>query len=292
MRLERRVVLAGFAGVLLALPLILLLGHLLRPATAAGGRQRSPVLDTEARTRLGTYRRDCGPDRACEAPLGCVWDTRIPARYCSDSQCTTEMHCPEGQVCRDIASEGGGPLVGFCVPAGSRQEGERCLALTLDKNAACAADLICGGQEGWCARPCHKDRANACPEGFFCANTIPEPVCLPTCKMRGCPTGQHCIQDNQGASQCVVVHGADCQQTPCSAGSACQVRYDRAKPGHMWMECIQPCGGGSPPCPTGMSCDGWACRPSCDPQTHAACGEGYRCAQADSDTPYTCQPDL
>lgn len=289
-----RTLLAGFAGVLLPLPLILLLGGTLRPAapeTTAGGRRISPMLENGVRMQMNTYRRSCGPGRPCEPPLACLWDTRIPAAYCTDSQCITDMQCPEEQVCRNVATEEDGLLVKFCVPQGKRQEGERCLAVTLEKEAACTAELLCGGQRGWCARPCRPGATEACPDGFFCADTIPEPVCLPTCEARGCPAGQQCIRYEGGASACAKVYGSNCQQSPCADGRECDLRADWARPGYVWMECSVLCGDGFPPCTDGMICSGWQCRPACDPQGPDVCGEGYRCRQYEPESPYACQPE-
>ncbi|SEM24293.1 hypothetical protein SAMN05444354_113159 [Stigmatella aurantiaca] len=239
--MSRKTVLVGLAGGLLPIPLILLMAGALRPTspeTAPGGRRISPVLDTEMRTKLSTYRRSCGPGRPCEAPLGCVWDTRIFTQYCTDSQCLTDLQCPQGQVCRPVATEGEGPLVRFCVPIGRRQEGERCLALAKNLEAACAAGLLCGGKEGWCARPCQSGATDACPVGFFCAETALEPVCLPSCERQGCPAGQHCIRYEESASACAEVQGDNCQSTPCPEGLRCQVEYERARPGQVRMNCV------------------------------------------------------
>lgn len=287
--------LAVLASALLLLPLFVLLSHVLQPTLTPDsheGRRISPVLDTESALRLSTYHRTCGPDKPCEDPLGCVWDARIFKHYCTDSLCTADTQCPEGQVCRTIATEGAGPLVRVCVATGKREEKERCLVLTLDKDSACKAGLVCGGRGGWCARPCHKEDAAACGDGFFCADSIPEPVCLPTCEVTGCLTGQHCIRDNEGASACARVYGSNCQQTPCSDNRICDVRFAHARPGRVWMECVERCGEGFPSCMGERICDGWQCRTACSPQRPETCGEGYRCTQVTPDVPYTCQPDL
>jgi hypothetical protein len=249
------------------------------------------MLDIEARTRLGTYRRSCKLSSECEPPLGCIWDTRLFAQYCTDSQCTTDAQCPEDQVCQGIATQGEGPLVRFCIPVGKRQEGEHCLALTLSKDDACAAGLLCGGQEGSCARPCRKGAAAPCPDGFFCADTVPEPVCLPSCEARGCPTGQYCVRDSSGASTCAQVYGTQCQQSPCAEGQECRVEYERSTPGKVWMDCLVTCGEGRPACAHGLICDTGRCRTPCDPQGAGACTEGYVCKQHTPASPWVCQPD-
>ncbi len=290
-----RVALAVLAGVLLLLPVFVLLSGALHPAVpqeSLGGRRISPVLDTESALRLSTYHRTCGPNKPCDPPLGCVWDTRIFKHYCTDSLCTTDAQCPEGQVCQAIATDNDGPLVRFCIARGQREEKERCLALTLDQASACKAGLLCGGHGGWCARPCQKGAAVACDENFFCADTIPEPVCLPTCEASGCPAEQSCIRDEEGASACVRVYGANCQQTPCPDTQVCGVRYNHSRPGYVWMECVERCGEGSPPCAAGRICDGGECRTACSPELPHVCGEGYHCAQLASEGPYTCEPNF
>ncbi len=293
-RVSWRVALGGLVAVLLPLPLVFLLSSVLwpdPPEPDSGGRRISPVLGTEARTRLSSYRRSCGLSLECEPPLGCVFDARISAQYCTDSQCTTDAQCPQEHACQNIATSGDGPLVRFCVPHGRRQEGERCLALPGDQESACAAGLVCGGQQNWCARPCRMDGTSACQEGFFCADTLPEPVCLPTCATRTCPKGQQCILFQEGASACAVVYGFNCQQVPCPEGRKCQVDQVSARPGEVWMECVERCGEGFSPCGSGMICDGWQCRPACTPQEPDPCGKGFRCSQRRPDRPVACQPD-
>jgi hypothetical protein len=289
-----RAVLAVLASLLLSLPLVLLLGGVLRPGlpeVGPGGRPISPVLTTEERMRLATYRHECGLSSECEPPLGCVMEARARRQYCTDSQCTTDAQCPEGQICRDIASSGDGPWVRFCLPVGVRQEGEHCLQLPETREAACAPGLRCGGKDGWCARPCQKGASAACPEGFFCADTEPEPLCLPTCEVRGCPPGQHCIRYGEGTSVCAEMFGPPCQQTPCPRGGECQVGHDSTRPGKVWLECVERCGESHPPCSAGLICDAWLCRAPCDPHAPHPCREGYLCKQHMPDRPYACQPD-
>ncbi len=289
--------LALLAGLLLSLPLALLLGGVPRPVPALpevgpGGRRISPVLTAEQRERLLTYRRDCGSGQPCEPPLGCLTEIRLMRQYCTDSQCSTDAQCPDGHVCRNLTTAGDGPLVRFCIPVGVRQEGEPCFALASTREGACADGLICGGvRQGWCGQPCQMGDAAACPTGFFCADTEPEPVCFPTCEARGCPVGQQCIKHTEGASACAEVYGPSCQQTPCPRGGECAVGYRVERPGKIWLECIERCGEGHPPCGPGLICDAWLCRIPCDPQDPHRCLEGYVCRQHRPDRPYTCQPE-
>ena len=290
-----RSVLAPLASVLLPVPLIFLLGSLLRPAlpeVGSGGRRISPVLTPEERAKLLTYRRSCGAGEPCESPLGCVSELRYQREICSDSQCTVDSQCPDGQVCRTIATVERHLLVRYCIPVGVRQEGEPCYVLGQSREDACAPGLICGGvRDQWCARPCQKGDTAACPAGFFCADTEPEPVCLPTCEIHGCPEGQHCVRHEEGVSVCAHVYGPQCQQMPCPRGGECEVLREPARPDKAWMECLERCGEGYPPCGDGLVCDAWRCRAPCDPKDPHACTEGYVCKQHRPDRPFACQPD-
>ena len=282
------------AGVLLPLPLVLLWA-LLRPEMPADlppGARTSPMLDNEQRMRLSTYGRQCGPGAECEPPLGCLFEVRYLRSYCTDSQCEKDEQCSEGQVCRSMATWGGGPLVRVCVPIGVRQEGEGCVRIPRDKANACAAGLLCGGQDGWCARPCRTGDTSGCPEGFFCADTTPHPVCLPTCETQGCPPGQQCIPFKEGSSKCAQVYGPNCLQTPCPEGRKCDVQYAPPHPSKIWMACVARCGKDAPACEAGWVCDGWDCVQPCDPQGPKVCGEGYYCHRLADRMPYACLPDL
>ncbi len=251
----------------------------------------SPVLDAERRSRLMTYGKSCGVSSECEPPLGCLFQARTGYAHCTDSQCLTDAQCPEGQVCRTLATDEDGPLVRFCVALGMRQEGEGCLKVPGDKGYACAAGLVCGGRDGWCSRPCRPGIAAQCPEGFFCADTLPEPVCLPTCEQRACPTGQHCVRFQEGASVCAHVYGPHCQQSPCPEGRECRAHRESLHPGKVWMECVERCGEGFPPCGEGKVCDAWHCVPPCDPLGPEVCNEGYYCDRRTESRPFSCQPD-
>lgn len=282
-------------GVLLPLPLIVLVSSTLRywrPAPNPGGHLLSPMLPHEERLQLTMYHRDCAVSSDCGPPLGCVLDSRKNAQYCSDSECITDAQCPDDLVCREVASYGEGPLVRFCIPIGNRLEGEECTPLSGTKDAHCAAGLLCGGKEvpHTCGRPCHKGDADACPAGFFCADTVPEPICRPTCEERNCPAGQQCVRFDEGVSLCAVIYGPHCQQAPCPQDRECEVSAEPALPRKVWMECVQQCGEGSPPCDAGMVCDIHSCKPSCTPQSPDPCGAGYHCIKRWRASPYACQP--
>lgn len=293
-RMSWRTLLGVCAGVLLLLPLVLVLSALLQPESRPAESTKehiSPLLDTEQRARLMTYGRDCKSSAECEPPLGCLYAARHNRAYCTDSQCTQDAQCPEGQVCRKFATEEHGPLVRVCTPVGVRQEGENCDDVPSDQKSACASGLICAGRNGWCTRPCRLGVPGECPDGFFCADTTPEPACLPTCEKRGCPEGQQCLQFAEGSSQCEQVYGDNCQQRPCPGGARCHMLPDPPQPGKAWLWCVEHCGKGEPPCSAGKVCDGWKCIPACDPQSTAACAEGFRCRQPEPGQPFGCYPD-
>lgn len=284
------------AASLLPVPLLLVMGSVLTGVRAppAEDTRVSPMLSFEERMQRVTYHRHCQKPSDCEPPMGCLMDARVFTHYCTDSQCVTDEQCPDGLVCRELSTVKGGPLVRFCVPYGLRKEGERCMELPSDRDSACEPGLLCSGRrKNWCGRPCGPDEPGGCPEGFFCAKDVPpEPTCLPTCEARGCPEGQQCIRHEDGVSQCAVVFGSDCQQTPCPDGRECRKRLSVSKPGKVWTECIQECGPGKPACPEGFTCDRWHCLPSCDPQAPDTCADGYRCEQGKKpDQPWVCMPD-
>jgi Cys-rich repeat protein len=290
-----RTAVAASAAVVMALPLVGLVWMLLRPMPppeTPAALRGSPMLNPEQRLRLTTYRRECSSGAECEPPLGCLFEVRYRQAYCTDSQCAADAQCPEGQVCRALATKDDGPRVRICVPLGERREGEGCDAAPKDQQRACAAGLVCGGRDDtWCARPCRLDaREAACPEGFFCTDTAPEPVCLPTCEGKRCPTGQQCVHFEGGASSCAQVYGANCQESSCPGDRKCQVLTSPPHPGKAWMGCIERCGKGLPACGPGNVCDVWRCLPDCDPREPDVCGEGYRCSQRWPDTPFACRP--
>jgi Cys-rich repeat protein len=289
-----RPLLSVCAGVLLLLPLVLLLARLLQPEVGTSvppGVRISPMLDNEQRMKLMMYGRPCSSSAECDPPLGCLYQFRYGQAHCTDSQCTTDAQCPEGQVCRGLATDGNGPHVRICIPVGVRQEGEGCFIVPRDQKSACAPGLLCGGLNGWCSRPCRLSATAECPAGSFCVDTRPEPVCLPTCEKRGCPAGEQCIRFDEGSSMCAQVYGADCQRSPCPDGGECSLRAAPSHPGKVWMECVERCGEGRSPCSAGKVCDAWHCLSVCDPKDPAACGVGYRCGQGRPDAPIACRPD-
>ena len=210
---------------------------------------------------------------------------------CTDSQCTVDQECPAGLRCGKLPTEKSDMLVRACIAVGVRREGEYCHRFPDTQESACAEGLLCAGKEGWCARSCRLDKQGPCPEGFFCADTVPEPACLPTCEKQGCPAGQHCIRFEEGASRCVHVYGVNCQQAPCPGEQRCSVRVEPKHPEKAWLRCIEWCRKEPPRCPAGMSCGEYFCIPACDPDGSLVCPEGYRCERGKRDGAFGCTPD-
>jgi Cys-rich repeat protein len=286
-----RAALKAGLGLLLALPFVWLLQRILYEPIRSPWPEEvtfSPVLTSQQKRSLSTYLRDCY-ETQCEPPLGCVVDLRNGHRYCIDSECLTDMQCPEGRVCRSVASLHG-PWVRLCVALGIRAEGESCVNPPSKSERACGPGLLCAG-DGWCGRPCGKDVP--CPEGFFCSEKGPEPACLPTCEELGCPQGQECIRSREdGASTCAVVHGHNCQRTPCPSELLCQDYLLPERPGQAWLECAQDCRDPEdPPCPEGTLCYLFTCTQRCTPEQPDTCGEGYTCAQGLQTSAWVCLPE-
>jgi hypothetical protein len=103
-------------GLLLPLPLGYLLKETLYGSPILGGAQGqriSPMLSLEERRRLVTFDRACRGSEDCEAPLGCLQDLRRFSRsVCIGSECELDSHCPEGQSCRVLKTQGAGNYCG------------------------------------------------------------------------------------------------------------------------------------------------------------------------------------
>lgn len=288
-----RIALGVGAALLLLLPLALLLSSLLRPAPSSG-QQLIPMLDSAERRSLETYNRPCKHSSECEHPLRCVLNPRLFMSVCADSQCLSDSHCEDRHVCRDVDLADDGSLVRVCVPQGPREEGMRCEKYPSRADEACGPGLLCGGRQGWCGRPCQKDVAKDCPEGFFCADVVPQPLCLPSCETRDCPAGQQCIRFEQGASACMQVYGTNCQSSTCPEDEVCKVLDAVTAPGKVWMECVEECDRArSATCPDGRQCyaGGYCLPPPCDPREPTACGAGFRCVQRHPAIPGRCWPE-
>ncbi|KFA93023.1 hypothetical protein [Archangium violaceum] len=195
-----------------------------------------PMLSLDQRRERPTWRKSCHRSTDCDPPLACLFDTNVAGLYCTDSECTTDSQCREGFVCRTVETLGG-ELLKRCALEGNRREGEGCSPQSKKYASACAPGLLCNE---WCGRSCQPDEPESCPEGFFCPREGgPEgPSCLPTCEARGCPPDQACIRFDQGVSVCSVVHGTNCQQSPCPETQRCEVIARPAKPGAVRMRCV------------------------------------------------------
>lgn len=290
-----RTVVCTCVAVLLPLPMAMLLAGVLRQEMPhqqrVNGRRVAPVLANEGRSRLQSHHRDCKRDSDCEFPLGCLLDARAGTNYCADSQCLTDVQCQDGQVCRFLTTFGNGPLVRRCVPLGVRGEGEKCVRIAKDLDDACGPGLVCSEQTLFCARPCKREDATSCPQGFFCADTQVEPHCLPTCEKAGCPEGQSCIQHGRGTSACAKVYGVNCQQTPCPGSQECMLESKSGPTPTVWMRCRQSCDEDPTACPPGLVCNGWSCHPPCEPNGPNTCAEGYSCQKDRPTRPWVCLPD-
>jgi hypothetical protein len=282
--------LAILLGLLLPAPLAWLF-HLTVAGAGAGEPRRAraaPMLSTEERRGLMSYERGCATGDDCEPPLGCFTNPRAMARYCTDSRCLTDSHCPEGFVCRMMKTEGDGPPVRLCALVGVRKEGEACARMPPSREFGCERELLCQGR---CGRPCQLDAPANCPEGFFCRDGLEGPSCLPSCEGRSCPAGQRCVRFDEGISVCAEVHGQDCQQAPCPEGQRCFVHSPVARPGEVWMGCLVPCDAEGPACPEGLLCHSRFCRRACDPGVPDTCGPHYQCARHADTEPWTCRPE-
>lgn len=261
---------------------------------ASGGI--SPVLSREERLQRATYQRACLKSAECEPPLGCLKYPRLREFFCTDSQCVTDAQCEEGKTCQALLTEGDGPRVRACVTQGVRHEGEECSPLPGRREEACAPGLRC--LEGWCARPCDTESPGSCPEGFFCADDVTGPVCLPSCEGRGCPEGQQCVRFptrkvSQPVTACRAVYGPNCRESPCAEGQRCIVNHAPDRPGEVWMACMQRCGkDDEPSCPDGLVCVRPYCRQPCEPGVPGACGPAMKCEQIRPDEPWVCRPEL
>ncbi len=50
---------------------------------------------------------------------------------------------------------------------------------------------------------------------------------------------------------CAQIYGPSCRESPCPDGRKCDVERASSYPNKVWMECVEPCGEGQPPCGAG-----------------------------------------
>ncbi len=283
---------AVLLGLLLPVPLLAILASSwFRPlAPAEPAQVRSvPMLSWEQRRQLATWRQPCRRSSDCESPLACFFDRHVQGLYCTDSDCVTDSQCGEGLVCR-ASDTWGGEVLKRCALAGERQEGEGCEPLSRKYASACARGLFCNGR---CGRPCQPGEPGSCPEGFFCPREGgPDgPSCLPTCEARGCPPGQACIRFSEGGSVCSVVHGTNCQQSPCSEGQVCETHAPPERTESVWMRCESQCSADGTPCSEGFVCLFQRCVRSCHPDSPGTCGPGEKCERLRDGQRWACMFD-
>jgi hypothetical protein len=259
------------------------LGYLLKEVLHGGrvpgvqGQSISPRLALEERRRLVTFDRACRGSEDCEAPLGCLQELRrFSQSVCIGSECELDSHCPEGQSCRVIRTQGAGPLVRLCIATGIRKEGEGCDRLPRTQDEACEQGLLCN--RNYCGRPCRQgDSATSCPSGFTCEQGPEGASCLPACEEGQCPAGQECVRFEGRFAACARVKGKNCQALSCPEGQECRVGYTPGVGEEVTMQCLTPCEEQKTACPAGSVCFYGFCSQLCEPKGAGACGPGEEC---------------
>jgi hypothetical protein len=274
-----RIVLVGAFSLLLPVPLVLLLNQGLLGEFSSGGaaeRRFSPMLSLEERRKLLTFDHVCRGSQDCEPPLGCLQDfRRFKMSVCIGSECEMDIHCPDGQVCRPVKTQGTGPLVRLCVATGKRKEGQGCDRLPSQQEEACEPGLLCN--RGYCGRPCQLGEPMGCPQDFVCGEGPEVTSCLPSCEEGQCPEGQDCVHFEGGFAACARVKGRNCTGTPCPQGQECRIGYTPGVGDEVTMECRVPCDEQKSSCPAGSVCFFGYCSRVCDPTQEGACGPDEFC---------------
>lgn len=288
-----RTLAAIFCGILLPLPLIWLFyivpSNPLSGASSAQGPALIPMLSIMERAGTLTYQRECSTDNDCDPRLRCLLGTGTSYRYCVDSRCMTDRHCPDGFSCLAFLTDSDKEMINACVLIGHRKEGEVCSPLSGELEYGCERGLPCQAR---CGRPCVSSNSTACPVGYFCDEDPTGATCQPTCEGRVCPDGQRCVALGGHRSICAKVHGQDCQLAPCASGQTCTFNDYPQSAHDVWMKCVQRCNMGSAaPCPDGTVCINHGCIKTCTLDDSAACGEGYRCKRL-PEQPAVCSPDV
>jgi hypothetical protein len=269
----------GAVSLLLPVPLVLLLSQALHGGFFSRGtrdKRISPVLSLEERRKLLTFDHICRGSEDCEPPLGCLQDfRRFKLSVCVSSECEVDTQCPDGQQCRTVKTQGGGPLVRLCIATGIRKEGQGCSRLPKKQEEACEPGLLCN--RGYCGRPCQLEEAASCPHGFVCHEGPETASCLPACEDGQCPAGQECVHFEGRFAACTRVVGKNCKQTPCPQEQECRVGYTPGEGDRVTMECLVPCGDQKSSCPAGSVCFFGYCGRVCDPQQEGACGPDEFC---------------
>ncbi|ATB44299.1 hypothetical protein CYFUS_009786 [Cystobacter fuscus] len=246
-----------------------------------------PMLPPAEREGTLTYGRECRTHDDCDSQLRCFSSLTLESRYCMDSDCVVDKHCPEGFSCQTYPVRQRPELIRICSVVGRRQEGELCSEWTRDPERGCERGLLCHTR---CGRPCDPDDPSTCPEGFFCEKARAGAACQPTCEGRACPEGERCIGVGGKRSICARVHGKDCQSEPCAPGQYCSVSTYPQPAREVWMQCTQGCGRkGAPACPEGTICEDNQCLARCSPD--GRCDEGFKCTDL-PEGPAVCTLDI
>jgi hypothetical protein len=264
--------------VLVALPLIWIIGRALQPALPREQKALPLVPANQARA-LPSYGSPCLQPEACAPPLGCLEIGETGRGICLNTECETNADCNPGEYCRTLATMGNGPPLRGCdLREGERFAGEPCdKGLTVATTDRCAPGLLCN--RGWCGQPCSLGEDAGCPAGFFCQQGLDGPSCVPTCEAQGCPQGLQCAREAGGISVCAQLRGNECSSGACPEGSRCTFTHLSSVDAGLALrlECIPSCGQREPACPSGRACIASRCLRTCDPQGPDTCYAEERC---------------
>jgi hypothetical protein len=211
---------------------------------------------TSSGAPCATNKRDCNGNAADE----CEVDIANDPSNCG--ACGTQ--CPAGGFCAD------GKCVDKC-PAEKTTCGRACVDLKSDTAHCGACNNACAAGEACVDRVC----------GGACTET-PCKMLLPQC---GCPTGQGCYADDQGARACLAA-GKIGEAQVCTDDTACIPGYacrEKKKEGVAVLICERMClvdadckGDGS--LCTDQPKKGFkGCSISCNPVAQTGCGTGSKC---------------
>jgi len=246
-------------------------------------------------------RRPADPNRLPPADGICRDDADCPVgRYCTrvlesfdciPDACATDHDCRSGEVCRTVHNVMGRKGPRQCVLSGTRAEGERCRDMPQSRSEACRPELQCNFV--YCGRPCRMAEPGTCPEGFVCHEGFDGPSCTPSCKERGCASGQTCMRFGEAGSpgerwECAVLTGVNCSEQACPTGQTCAGGYFPNE-GRAAMKCMPRCGP-EESCPRGSVCVDDACLKRCR-ATEDDCEPGTACTSVNLDKfIYACEP--
>jgi hypothetical protein len=196
----------------------------------------------------------CTADTDCPMDHPCAADPEYGHRACQPPAlfCNVDPDCPEDQACLPVSPSASGVVLRRCFPHGKRKAGERCDGYFSGGNRFCEAGLTC--IRGLCGPRCDV-RHPSCPDGWECLPDDKRVLggCLPSCRARPCPQGQHCRPFGVGARVCLKAVGYDCANLPCPEGHGCLVGFADPERETAAAECRATCDGKR--CPRGQECD-------------------------------------